>query len=80
MTSLNGLRFLSIFWILLGHTYYMKAVSPNVNSIVVKHVGNIHSFSVSAELCVRAPSSLTSRHTPNQYREVEAKHKSKRGF
>jgi hypothetical protein len=41
MPSLNGLRFISIFWILLGHTYYMKSVSPNINSIVVKHVSNI---------------------------------------
>jgi hypothetical protein len=40
MTSLHGLRFLSILWILLGHTYYMKSVSPNINSIVVKRVGN----------------------------------------
>ncbi|XP_023719923.1 nose resistant to fluoxetine protein 6 isoform X5 [Cryptotermes secundus] len=37
MPSLNGLRFISIFWILLGHTYYMKSVSSNINNIVVKH-------------------------------------------
>ncbi|KAJ4452119.1 hypothetical protein ANN_03636 [Periplaneta americana] len=36
MHCLNGLRFLSIFWIMLGHTFYMKSISPSVNQIAVK--------------------------------------------
>jgi hypothetical protein len=38
MTCLHGLRFLSIFWILLGHTYYMKSMSPSLNRVAVRHV------------------------------------------
>ncbi|PSN55353.1 Nose resistant to fluoxetine protein 6 [Blattella germanica] len=31
ITCLFGLRFLSMAWIILGHTFYMKAISPSVN-------------------------------------------------
>ncbi|KAJ9601024.1 hypothetical protein L9F63_000862 [Diploptera punctata] len=37
MACLHGLRFLSILWILFGHTYYMKSISPNINHIAVKY-------------------------------------------
>ena len=38
MTCLHGLRFLSILWIVFGHTYYMASTSPNINHIAVKYV------------------------------------------
>ena len=38
MTCLYGLRFLSIFWILMGHIVYMDLVTPHINRTYLKAV------------------------------------------
>ena len=38
MGCLHGLRVLSISWVVLLHSFYMEAVSPNINRAVVPKV------------------------------------------
>ncbi|XP_034249386.1 nose resistant to fluoxetine protein 6-like [Thrips palmi] len=40
MGCLHGLRVLSISWVVLLHSFYMEAVSPNINRAVVPKLGD----------------------------------------